>query len=319
MMQYPIIASLITFILLLAFLRTPLVRFALDQPNERSLHEKAIPRTGGLALMTGVLAALVLMSVEWVWVAAIGVLMTVSLADDIWRISARYRLLSHLFVSAMFVLQLVPDATVIMGVLLVIALAWMSNLYNFMDGSDGLAGGMAVFGFGFYALTAYLANDMEIALMASCVVAASIAFLCFNFHPARIFMGDAGSIPLGFMAGGLGIYGYTQGTWPYWFPVALFSPFIVDASVTLLKRALRGERISQAHRSHYYQRIIQMGSGHLKTALAAYVLMAGVGLSAFFCLYQSSIFTYVTLSLWALIYLGLMGWVDHRWTANQRG
>lgn len=317
-MKYPIIACLITFILLLTFLRTRLVRFALDQPNERSLHEKAIPRTGGLALMMGVLTAFILMSVSWIWIAAISLLMIVSLADDVWTLSARHRLLFHLLVSTLFIWQLVPHTPVLIIVLLVLALAWMSNLYNFMDGSDGLAGGMAVFGFGFYALTAYLANDMEIALMAACVLTASASFLCFNFHPARIFMGDAGSIPLGFMAGGLGIYGYMQGTWPYWFPVALFSPFIVDASVTLLKRALRGERISQAHRSHYYQRIVQMGFGHLKTALAAYLLMAGVGLSAFFCLYQSSMFTYVTLSLWVLIYLALMCWVDYRWRASQR-
>jgi UDP-N-acetylmuramyl pentapeptide phosphotransferase/UDP-N-acetylglucosamine-1-phosphate transferase len=87
-------------------------------------------------------------------------------------------------------------------------------------------------------------------------------------------MGDAGSILLGFLAGALGLLGIARGLWPVWFPVLVFSPFIADASVTLIRRLFRGERIWEAHRSHYYQRLVQLGWGHRRTALVEYLLMA---------------------------------------------
>jgi UDP-N-acetylmuramyl pentapeptide phosphotransferase/UDP-N-acetylglucosamine-1-phosphate transferase len=150
----------------------------------------------------------------------------------------------------------------------------MTNLYNFMDGSDGLAGGMAVFGFGAFAAAAALAGDASICLAALGIAAAALAFLAFNLPPARVFMGDAGSILLGFLAGALGLLGIARGLWPVWFPVLVFSPFIADASVTLIRRLFRGERIWEAHRSHYYQRLVQLGWGHRRTALVEYLLMA---------------------------------------------
>ena len=160
---------------------------------------------------------------------------------------------------------------------LALATMWVTNLYNFMDGSDGLAGGMALFGFGAYALAAWLAGDAVFVVVAASIAAAAAAFLVFNFPPAKVFMGDAGSIPLGFLAAALGILGWRAGHWPLWFPVLVFSPFIIDASVTLARRLLRGERVWRAHRSHYYQRLVQLGWGHRNTALAEYALMAGCG------------------------------------------
>jgi UDP-N-acetylmuramyl pentapeptide phosphotransferase/UDP-N-acetylglucosamine-1-phosphate transferase len=142
-----------------------------------------------------------------------------------------------------------------------------------MDGSDGLAGGMAVIGFGTYGLAAWLGGNLELELLAWSIAAAAAGFLIFNFPPAKIFMGDVGSIPLGFLAGALGVAGWLQGLWPLWFPLIVFAPFIVDASVTLLRRALRRERIWQAHREHYYQRLILSGWSHRKTAIWEYALM----------------------------------------------
>jgi UDP-N-acetylmuramyl pentapeptide phosphotransferase/UDP-N-acetylglucosamine-1-phosphate transferase len=153
------------------------------------------------------------------------------------------------------------------------AVVWLTNLYNFMDGMNGLAGGMAVFGFGTLALGAQAAGAGESALLAGCIAAGAAGFLIFNFHPARIFLGDVGSIPLGFLAAVLGFDGMRRELWPLWFPIVAFSPFIVDASVTLLRRALRSECIWQAHREHYYQRLVRMGWSHRRTALAEYTLM----------------------------------------------
>jgi hypothetical protein len=96
-------------------------------------------------------------------------------------------------------------------------------------------------------------------------------FLLLNFSPARVFMGDAGSVPLGFLAGGIGIAGWRTVSWPAWFPLLVFSPFVVDASVTLARRMfMRRERFWHPHREHYYQRLVRMGWSHRRLALTEY-------------------------------------------------
>ena len=93
-------------------------------------------------------------------------------------------------------------------------------------------------------------------------------------------MGDVGSIPLGFVAAAIGVYGWYSAIWPAWLPLLAFSAFIVDTTLTLAQRAARGEHLWQAHRKHYCQRLVRMGLGHRRTALAEYVLMAATGISA---------------------------------------
>jgi UDP-GlcNAc:undecaprenyl-phosphate GlcNAc-1-phosphate transferase len=250
-------------------------RFALDHPNERSLHESPVPRTGGIAVLTGTAAVLV-PGVEDLWpmlVLALG-LAALSFADDLKPIPAVVRLAAHLAAAALVVWFYLAPISMWQAVPLVLGVAWLTNLYNFMDGSDGLAGGMSVIGFGAYALAAMLAGEGAIATVSLCIAAASGAFLVFNFHPARIFLGDVGSIPLGFLAGALGLVGWREDAWPLWFPLLVFAPFIADATITLARRALRRERVWQAHRDHYYQRMVRAGLGHRGTARIAYLLMA---------------------------------------------
>lgn len=195
----------------------------------------------------------------------------------------------------------------------VISLVWMANLYNFMDGSDGLAGGMAVFGFGTYSVAGWLGGDMALSLLSATIAAAALGFLRFNFPPARIFMGDVGSVPLGFAAGALGYQGWAQNLWPWWFPILIFSPFVIDATLTLLRRGLRGERVWQAHREHYYQRVVRMGWGHRKTALAEYGLMLLTALSALVLIRMPHIVQLLGLLGWACIY-ALLAWrIDQTW------
>jgi UDP-N-acetylmuramyl pentapeptide phosphotransferase/UDP-N-acetylglucosamine-1-phosphate transferase len=207
----------------------------------------------------------------------------------------------------------IPQAGALELMLLALALGWMTNLYNFMDGADGLAGGMALIGFGVYALAAVLGGDPTFAQLNLCIAAAAAGFLLFNFPPARVFMGDAGSIPLGFLAGAFGLQGWSQGLWPLWFPLVVFGPFVADASVTLVRRALRGERVWQAHRSHYYQRLILLGWSHRRTALAEYALMVGGGLTALLVARQAAGVQMLALIGLACVYL-LGAWmVDTRW------
>src|SRR4029077_19115840 len=128
-------------------------------------------------------------------------------------------------------------------------------------------------GFAFLAAGAFMGGDDALLIECAIVLAAGTVFLVFNFSPARLFMGDAGSVPIGFLASALSLAGWRDGDWPIWFPVAVFSPFIVDATVTLLKRASSGERIAEAHNKHYNPRLVRMGWGHRRTALAEYALM----------------------------------------------
>ena len=245
------------------------------------------PRTGGVGVMAGVAAA-ALVLIVWGHVgkallAALGgafVLAGLGLADDRAGLSARLRLLAQVLVAGGFLALAGLAGGWAMGLLLLLGLVWMGNLYNFMDGSDGLAGGMAVFGFGAFAWAASVGGEPALAAVCGGIATAAAGFLCFNFHPARIFMGDVGSVPLGFTAGALGLVGWWSGAWPLWFPLLVFAPFILDATLTLLRRALRGEKVWQAHRSHYYQRMVQMGLGHRGTALRAYGLMALCGVAA---------------------------------------
>ncbi|OGT27908.1 MAG: glycosyl transferase family 4 [Gallionellales bacterium RIFOXYD2_FULL_52_7] len=293
---------------------------AMDVPNERSLHQKPIPRIGGVALMAGVLSGWTLMFDVLTWWLAVPVLglFAVSLLDDFYSLSVKKRLPMHLLAAAVLVWGsgLVLQHGWAVSLVVLLLTVWMTNLYNFMDGSDGLAGGMAVFGFIFYGLAAMVAHNDALAMLNFVVAAAALGFLFSNFHPARIFMGDAGSIPLGFLAAGMGLWGWQSGCWPVWFPVLVFSPFIVDASVTLTRRALRGAKITEAHREHYYQRAIQMGWGHRNVALVEYGLMLAVGVSALGAL--EHLWSSVALLTWVVIYTGSMAVLDMRWNKTKR-
>jgi len=288
----------------------------MDVPNHRSLHETPIPRTGGLGIMAGAVCGWLL-----VWPVALSPILGLAvglsalfLFDDFRGLSITLRF-SLQIVAATLVVLLGADLPggFITELLAILAITWMTNLYNFMDGSNGLAGGMTLFGFGFLALAAGLGGAPNLFAVSACVAGAAAAFLVFNFDPARIFMGDVGSIPLGFLAAALSLAGWRQGLWSLIFPVLVFSPFIVDASVTLLKRLLRGEKIWQAHREHYYQRLVRLGFGHRLTALAEYALMLGCGGSALLTLYATYPVQIALTAFWLVLYGFILYRVDQAW------
>ncbi|WP_175729965.1 MraY family glycosyltransferase [Burkholderia ambifaria] len=255
-------------------------RLATDIPNDRSLHTLPTPRVGGWGIVpVSVVALLVLTPHLWLVAAAAAALAALSQVDDRRGLPARVRFSAHLAAVVALIVVFPADAPwwLLAGVGFV--MVWLTNLYNFMDGADGLAGGMALFGFVAYAVAAMMgANPLpDLAVAGAAVAGAALGFLLLNFHPARLFLGDAGSIPLGFLAGALGYWGWRTGVWPIWFPALVFAPFIADASVTLLRRLLRGEKFWHAHREHYYQRMVRAGVGHRRTAVYWYLIMlAGI-------------------------------------------
>jgi len=161
---------------------------------------------------------------------------------------------------------------------------------------------MAVFGFGTLAALGYLGGDAAFAGANVVVACAATGFLLFNFPPARIFMGDVGSSTLGFLAAAFSLWGSREGLFPLWVAGLVFAPFVVDATVTLARRALAGERLWQAHRSHYYQRLVRLGWGHRRTVLAEYALMLGSAVSAVVVVRVGPSVQGLLLAGWASVY-----------------
>lgn len=311
------LAAFLACLLMLAGLLRIHYRLPLDHPNERSLHASPVPRVGGLGVMTGLLAAtLPLPLQQTVPLPVIGIALALALLswfDDVRGLSVRVRLPAHLLAAALLLLWL-DESDPVVVVLGTLAIVWMTNLYNFMDGADGLAGGMAVAGFGAYGVAAWLGGYMELAALNWAIAAAALAFLRFNFPPAQVFMGDVGSIPLGFLAASLGWFGTQHEIWHPLFPLLVFSPFIVDASVTLAARLRRGEKIWQAHRGHYYQRLVRMGFSHRCLALSAYAVM---GMAALTALVMEALpeSRWGVVFAWAAFYAWAMIRIDRRWRA----
>ena len=314
-----ILSFLATFVLL-RLLLSRFGRLVLDRPNERSLHERPVPRTGGIPIVLVLAASLALGAAPlWLPLAIALGLAAVSFIDDLRGMPAVPRLLAHLTASGVVAWYVLSPIEPLELALIALAIAWITNLYNFMDGSDGLAGGMALSGFGAYAFAAWQADNAPLALVSVVLAASAAAFLLHNFHPARVFLGDVGAIPLGFLAGALGIVGWRDDVWPLWFPLLAFAPFIGDATVTLLRRLLRAERVWQAHRDHYYQRLVRMGLGHRGTAWVAYAAMLACAAAALLGrsqppMVQAGIFFGTTLALAALA-----AWIDLRWARFVRG
>ena len=280
-------------------------RRLVDRPNERSLHDRPVSRAGGIAIFAGVAAGLATAALAgsaaflaapapgygWVLAGAL-VIAVVSFTDDVRRVSPAVRIVSHLAAAACVVLAGLPAERIVLpgaalplgpaagAIFTVLFVAWIVNLYNFMDGMDGFAGGMTAIGFA--TLAALCAGQGATGLAAAVLVvaAAALGFLPFNFPPAKMFMGDLGSTLLGYLCAVAMLWAERSASVPLWVSVLVFSPFIVDATVTLARRTVAGERPWRAHRDHFYQRLVRLGWGHRKTVVREYGLMLACACSA---------------------------------------
>ena len=294
-------------------------RVALDRPNERSLHEQPVPRTGGIAILAGAAVSLAFgVGSLWLPIVLAAGLAVLSFVDDVRGLHTGMRLATHLAVAGVLAWYLLSPMQPLALVLLALGVAWITNLYNFMDGSDGLAGGMALIGFGGYALAAALAGHVPLAALDIALAASAGAFLLLNFPPARIFLGDVGSVPLGFLAAALGLAGWRDDVWPLWFPLLVFAPFIGDATLTLLRRLARGEHVWRAHREHYYQRLVRMGAGHRGAALTGYALMVVCALAALYARGAAPAVQAAAVGAAAVVLVAAAVWIDVRWARHLR-
>lgn len=286
---YLLLAGVMSFVLTGLLRRYALARSLMDIPNERSSHTMPTPRGGGVAIVLTFLTSLILLELFdahlnglfWALFGAGAWVMLIGFIDDHRHIPARWRLLLH-FVGAGWALiwlsGLPPlpvfGVTLDLGwlghIIAAVYLVWLLNLYNFMDGIDGIAGIEAVTvclgGVVLYLLSPV--GDFIWMLPMLLLAAAVVGFLFWNFPKAKIFMGDAGSGFVGIVLGILSI----QAAWImpelFWAWVILLGAFVVDATATLIRRVLRGEKFYEAHRSHAYQYGSRKFKGHVPVSLA---------------------------------------------------
>jgi UDP-N-acetylmuramyl pentapeptide phosphotransferase/UDP-N-acetylglucosamine-1-phosphate transferase len=278
-------------------------REILDVPNERSSHATPTPRGGGIGVI------LVLLPAWGIWTvlaagsrpppdtfkeigliyAAVVVLAAVSWLDDLRGLGSLPRLLSHFVAAALAVWALdlmVLDPSVFEGMIfgyqppawtiltvVTILLVWFINLFNFMDGIDGISGvETIVIGLGAAVVALVGLAGGAMAGQGLILAFAGLGFLVWNWPPARVFLGDVGSTPLGLLCGWALLSIASQGLWLSAVILPLY--YLADSGLTLVRRALRGENIARAHRSHFYQKAAQNGRSHAAISLAVLAIGA---------------------------------------------
>jgi UDP-N-acetylmuramyl pentapeptide phosphotransferase/UDP-N-acetylglucosamine-1-phosphate transferase len=309
----------------------------MDPPHERSLHRLPTPRTGGIAIFLALCAGSAMTAAvrglapvqEVVFIGAASIAL-LGLVDDWKGLSVPARLLAQSTVAIYVTLGCgytvsalrLPGMDLELHAALpvsVLGVVWMVNLYNFMDGMDGLAGLMGSVGFAGFGLLAALNGDFELAALAAIAAGSAIGFLVYNLPPARIFMGDSGSGLLGYLAAVLLLAGERHGSVPLWQGAMLFSPFIFDATYTLVRRLSRGEPVWRAHRAHLYQRLVLLGWGHARTLSAEGLLMCAAAAAALSSSVLDVAWQWALLASLVLLLGGFAALVSHLEAAAGRG
>lgn len=293
-----LVAAAVTF--LLVSVMTPVLaawahrRKLLDIPNHRSSHAVATPRLGGVAIVSSVLVGLAVLNVlgpgsgrdTGIVIAGAVAIAALGLLDDFFQLSALLRLAVQLAIATIVVMSV--DTTPLPSVIsagwlpslaMVSWIVMLTNGYNFMDGIDGIAGAQALLGGLGWTAVAVLAGVDEIAALGLLLAGASGGFLLHNWHPAKVFMGDAGSGFFGFLFAALPLLARENDRSALLCAALLMWPFVFDTGFTLIRRASRGENILSAHRSHLYQRLVISGRSHSQVTLV-YAGLALLGVMA---------------------------------------
>jgi UDP-N-acetylmuramyl pentapeptide phosphotransferase/UDP-N-acetylglucosamine-1-phosphate transferase len=262
-------------------------RAILDHPNARSSHVTPTPRGGGLAVLIILIPLIAIINwhydptnnAVWAMLAGVVLLAVISWIDDLGHLSVLLRLAGH-GVAVAVVLTMIPENHLLLQghlplwadrILTGIAWVWFINLFNFMDGIDGLAGTETVMiGLGVFIIMLVIGSDggkpaIAMALIALALAAATGGFLVLNWSPARVFLGDVGSVPLGFITGWMLLM---LAMWGYWL-AALILPayYLADATLTIVRRAMNKAPIWKAHSEHFYQHAVQRGFSHARVTL----------------------------------------------------
>jgi Fuc2NAc and GlcNAc transferase len=260
------------------------LRGIVDRPNQRSSHTMPTPRGGGLSMVVVTTCAVILlcaterMSVPLAVIVIVGGLSVAGIGflDDVRSASVALRMSVHIGAALLTLYML--DSPLRIGiagaVVMVLGVAWVLNLFNFMDGIDGLAASEAAFVLFAAAGLSLLVGHADAPAVVPLLIAAAacVGFLAWNWPPASIFMGDVGSGYLGYLIAVFAIASSRSGTLSLYVWLILGGVFIVDATLTLARRLLRGERVHQAHRTHAYQWLARRWGSHARVTTAVIVV-----------------------------------------------
>lgn len=293
-----------------------------DRPNARSSHVRPTIRGGGVSFVVILLSfASMQGGVGAALAVACAAVAAVSFADDLRSLGAFWRFLVHIVAAIGFVVYIVCihglPADFICWAICGCSIAWIvgyTNAYNFMDGINGIAAVQAIIAGLGISLVAWLAGlplSHPAVLLSLGISAAASGFLPFNFPRAKVFMGDVGSASLGFMLSSLCVWVAVDAGWPYILPLgALHLNYVLDVGVTMFRRFLRGERLHEAHRSHYYQLAVRSGLSHTRVSTVIGLLQVAmvtiVGLSVHFEVF------------WLPYVAGLILWPALFWSYDRR-
>jgi len=294
-----VIAFIICFIA--SILLTPLVKkFAIkigatDNPNERKVHQKLMPRLGGLAIFISFIIGILILMPEspymWSIIAGAIIIVITGFLDDMFEISAKWKLLGQIAAASVVIIggvyvefiNLPFEGTLQLGIFgIPLTLLWIvgiTNAINLIDGLDGLAAGVSSIILLAITTIAIMDGNMFIIVLASLLLASTVGFLFYNFHPAQIFMGDTGSLFLGFMIAVISLLGFKSVTlFSLLIPIIILAVPISDTLFAIVRRMINKQPISAPDKAHLHHCLLNLGNSHRRTVLIIY------GISAFFAL-----------------------------------
>jgi Fuc2NAc and GlcNAc transferase len=315
-----VVGTLISSAVLTGFIRLYALRSGLvDTPTLRSSHERPTPRGGGLSIVITFIALLILLYLfaelpkQMFYALLVGgaLIGGVGFLDDCRHIPAAYRFVVH-FAAASIVIYIIGGLPPLQfgaylldlgwsgDIFAVVFLVWLTNLFNFMDGIDGIAAIETIFIAAAAIIISGAESEQYLVLLEAGLVAGCAGFLFWNWPPARIFMGDVGSGFLGITLGTLAIISANLNDLPIWTWLILAGVFVVDATVTVIRRMINGEKWYTAHRSHAYQRAARRLRSHKRVTVSVSAINVGWLLPlAWFSALQPEFGWWITLLAWA--------------------
>lgn len=291
--------------LIISYILTPLVKKiainigAVDKPNERKVHKGNIPRLGGVAIyiaFVSVMLAFSDLTSQMIGILIGGtIIMALGIIDDLIELSPKYKLLGQILAAIIIIISGVKvnvitnpigSGSIPLGFLSIpITILWIIgiiNAINLIDGLDGLASGVSIIALGMLAVTSWLSGQHTI-LVTLCLAASTLGFLRYNFNPAKIFLGDSGSMFLGFNLAALSILGMTKSAAmvSVFIPIVILGIPISDTFIAVVRRYINGQSIFKADKGHLHHQLLALGMSQKQAVLTIYVICIFFGAVAF--------------------------------------
>ena len=297
---------------------------AVDKPDNRKVHKNVMPRIGGLAIYIAFLVGFILVSsfIELPVSIMIGatIIMLTGFIDDKFQIKPWQKMLGQfiatviilsdgLFIKFLTVPFFEQSVQVSLWIAIPISILWImgvTNSVNLIDGLDGLASGVTIIAASAIFIMALIMDDVQVAFLSITLIGATLGFLFFNFHPAKIFMGDTGSLLLGYLLAVLSMIGFKQVTMiTLIIPIVILAVPIIDTTIAIIRRKLNNQRIMDADKNHLHHRLLAAGFSHRQAVLFIYSIALFFGTSAIL-VYNANLLTSIIIFVLILLVIELL-------------